>query len=124
METKDILLLLVPILTSLISGFVAYKFSVNKIRAETILKYKEEKYSNIFSALSGLLVAMIASGVVTFLVTVYILMDLGSRYYGNYNHYGQQFGTLTWVPVFIGFSSPGVLAGLLWLWRQRDKRGS
>ena len=53
METKDILLFVVPILTSLISGFVAYKFSVYKIQAETILKYKEEKYSNIVSALSG-----------------------------------------------------------------------
>lgn len=67
---------------------------------------------------------MVVSGVITFLVTVYILMDLGARYHGNYEHYGQQYGVLTWAPVVIGFLAPGVLAGLLWMWMRRDKRGS
>ena len=67
----------------------------------------------------GLIATMVVSGIITFLLTVYILMDLGSRYHGNYEYYGQQFGVLTWVPVVIGFLAPGLLAGLLWLWRQR-----
>ena len=61
---------------------------------------------------------MVVSGIVTFLLSVYILMDLGSRYHGSYEHYGREYGVLTWIPVIIGFLAPAVFAGFIRLVRQ------
>ena len=71
-----------------------------------------------------LLALMLVSGVITFFVSIYILMDLGARYHGSYEYYGRQYGILTWVPVLIGFLAPALIAGLFWLLKKRrNKRG-
>ena len=69
----------------------------------------------------GVLFLMVVSGIVTFLASVYIMMDMGARYYGNYEYYGREYGALTWVPVIIGFLAPGVIAGLLWFFSNKDR---
>lgn len=49
METKDILLVVLPLLTGLCSYFVAIKTK----KTEVVQKFKEEKYSNLLIQLQG-----------------------------------------------------------------------
>ncbi len=53
METKDILLIVIPIMTSVLTGFLTYVFAVKGKQKESILRFKEEKYSNLIIALQG-----------------------------------------------------------------------
>ena len=53
METKDILFIILPVLTSALTGFLAYIFAVKGKQKESILKFKEEKYANMIIALQG-----------------------------------------------------------------------
>ncbi len=61
------------------------------------------------------IVAMVVSGVVTLFVTILILMELGLKFHGNYEYYGQ-YPVLVWGPAVIG---SGVLA---WYMDQRALR--
>ena len=49
MEVNTIL----PILTAIISSYLTYYFAIKSKRDEAILKYKEEKYSNLLVLLQG-----------------------------------------------------------------------
>jgi len=45
--------LTIPILTAIISSYLAYFFASRTKREESILKYKEEKYANLLVLLQG-----------------------------------------------------------------------
>lgn len=53
METKDILLVLIPIVVAVISSYLTYFFTIKSKKNEAILKFKEEKYSNLLILLQG-----------------------------------------------------------------------
>jgi hypothetical protein len=53
MGTKDILLILIPIITAILSSYLTYYFASKSKKYEAILKYKEEKYSNLLILLQG-----------------------------------------------------------------------
>lgn len=53
MDTKTILLILIPIITAVISSYLTYYFTVKSKKSEAILKFKEEKYSNLLILLQG-----------------------------------------------------------------------
>ena len=53
MHIKDILLIFLPILTALLSSYLTYFFAIKSKKKETMLKFKEEKYSNLIIALQG-----------------------------------------------------------------------
>ena len=53
MEIKDVLLIILPVLTPVLTGFLTYVFAVKGKQKESILKFKEEKYSNLIIALQG-----------------------------------------------------------------------
>jgi hypothetical protein len=44
---------ILPILTAIISSYLTYYFAIKSKRDEAILKYKEEKYSNLLVLLQG-----------------------------------------------------------------------
>jgi len=53
MEVKTTLLILIPILTAILSSYLTYYFAIKSKRNEAILKFKEEKYSNLLILLQG-----------------------------------------------------------------------
>lgn len=53
METKDILLIALPILTLIFGSSLTYYYGVKSKKQEAITKFKEEKYSNLIIALQG-----------------------------------------------------------------------
>lgn len=53
METKDILLIALPVMTAIISSYLTYYFAIKSKQKEAITKFKEEKYSNLIIALQG-----------------------------------------------------------------------
>ncbi|MCK4751939.1 MAG: hypothetical protein KAS75_00730 [Planctomycetes bacterium] len=53
MEIKYVLLVLIPIITAVISSYLTYYFTIKSKRSEAILKFKEEKYSNLLILLQG-----------------------------------------------------------------------
>jgi hypothetical protein len=53
MQTKDILILLLPFVSGVVSAYVTYLFTVRTKKNESMLKYKEEKYSNLIVLLKG-----------------------------------------------------------------------
>lgn len=53
MEIKDILLLVLPFVSGVISAWVTYLFTVRTKKHEAMLKFKEEKYSNLVVLLKG-----------------------------------------------------------------------
>jgi len=53
MEAKDILVIVCPLLGIAISASLAYYFTIKSNKRESILKFKEEKYSNLLIALQG-----------------------------------------------------------------------
>ncbi|AKP28216.1 conserved hypothetical protein [Leptospira interrogans serovar Manilae] len=53
MEIKDILLILLPIISGLIGSYCTYYFTLRAKRISEILKYKEEKYANLTVLLQG-----------------------------------------------------------------------
>jgi hypothetical protein len=55
------------------------------------------------------LVAMVLSGAVTLLLTGLVLVSLGLRFHGNYEHYGINYPLLIWGPAVIAFLAPGVV---------------
>jgi len=61
MDVKTILLILIPILTAILSSYLTYYFTSKAKKNEAILKYKEDKYSNLLVLLQGF-VGLTASG--------------------------------------------------------------
>lgn len=53
MENKDFFLIMFPILTAILSSYLTYYFTIKSKQKETILKFKEEKYTNLIIALQG-----------------------------------------------------------------------
>jgi flagellar basal body-associated protein FliL len=47
------LLLVVPIITGLAGSYLTYYFTIKSKQQESILKFKEEKYSNLLILLQG-----------------------------------------------------------------------
>lgn len=53
METKDILLVVLPIVTAILSSYLTFYFATKTQKRESMIKFKEEKYSNLIIALKG-----------------------------------------------------------------------
>lgn len=53
MTTKDILLIVLPIITGLGGSYLTYYLTQRSKRNEAILKFKEEKYANLLILLQG-----------------------------------------------------------------------
>ncbi len=53
MENKDLLLILIPIVVAILSSYLTYYFAIKSKKNEAILKFKEEKYSNLLILLQG-----------------------------------------------------------------------
>jgi hypothetical protein len=53
MATKDILLIILPFISGVISAWVTYLFSNKARKTENITKFKEEKYANLLIHLQG-----------------------------------------------------------------------
>lgn len=47
MDTKDILLIVFPFISGVISACITYFFTLRAKKNENILKFKEEKYANL-----------------------------------------------------------------------------
>jgi len=61
METKDILLIILPILTAIFSSYLTYFFAIKGKQKEAMRKFKEEKYSNLIIALQGFVGSTVSS---------------------------------------------------------------
>lgn len=53
MDIKTVLLILIPIIAAAISSYLTYYFAMRSRKTEAILKFKEEKYSNLLILLQG-----------------------------------------------------------------------
>ena len=53
MGTKDVLLLLLPIVAASISSYLTYYFAMKSKQNEAIIRFKEEKYANLLILLQG-----------------------------------------------------------------------
>src|SRR5574340_1124561 len=53
MDIKTILLILIPFITAVISSYLTYYFTIKSKKNEAILRFKEEKYSNLLILLQG-----------------------------------------------------------------------
>ncbi len=53
MDISTILLILIPIIVALLSSYLTYYFTIKSKKSEAILKFKEEKYSNLLILLQG-----------------------------------------------------------------------
>jgi len=53
MDITIILLILIPIITAVLSSYLTYYFAIKSKKSEAILKFKEEKYSNLLILLQG-----------------------------------------------------------------------
>jgi len=61
MDTKTLLLVLFPVITAIISSYLTYYFAIKSKKDEAILRFKEEKYSNLLILMQGF-VGVTASG--------------------------------------------------------------
>ena len=53
METKDILLIIFPFISGVISAWITYLFTIRVKKSENMIKFKEEKYANLLIHLQG-----------------------------------------------------------------------
>ena len=53
MKIETTLLILIPIIVAVISSYLTYYFAIKSKKNEAILKFKEEKYSNLLILLQG-----------------------------------------------------------------------
>ena len=53
MENRDLLLILIPVAVAILSSYLTYYFAIKSKKNEAILKFKEEKYSNLLILLQG-----------------------------------------------------------------------
>ena len=61
MESKDILLIVVPVLTAVLGSYFTYYYAIRSKKNEAIIKFKEEKYSNLIIALQGFIGATVSA---------------------------------------------------------------
>jgi len=62
----------------------------------------------------GTLVLMGASGFVTYVTAIIILMELGTKFHGNYEHYGSYWAViLLYGLAALGFLAPGAVVWYL-----------
>lgn len=53
MDIKTTLLIILPIITAILSSYLTYYFAIKSKKTEAMIKFKEEKYSNLVVALQG-----------------------------------------------------------------------
>lgn len=53
MDSKTLLLILIPIIIAIVSSYMTYFFTVKQKKTETILKFKEEQYTHLIVFLQG-----------------------------------------------------------------------
>ncbi len=53
MKIETTFLILIPVIVAIISSYLTYYFAIKSKRNESILKFKEEKYSNLLILLQG-----------------------------------------------------------------------
>jgi hypothetical protein len=53
MEIKNVLLVLLPIITGLISSYFTYYLTIKSKKSEAMLKFREERYNNLLILLQG-----------------------------------------------------------------------
>lgn len=53
MKIETTLLILIPVIVVIISSYLTYYFAIKSKKNEAILKFKEEKYSNLLILLQG-----------------------------------------------------------------------
>src|SRR5947209_1653416 len=53
MNTKDVLLIILPVMIGILSSYLTYFFTMRSNREQAILKFKEEKYTNLLLLLQG-----------------------------------------------------------------------
>lgn len=53
MKIETTLLILIPVIVAVISSYLTYYFAIKSKKNEAILKFKEEKYSNLLILLQG-----------------------------------------------------------------------
>lgn len=53
MKIETTLLILIPVIVAIISSYLTYYFAIKSKKNEAILKFKEEKYSNLLILLQG-----------------------------------------------------------------------
>jgi hypothetical protein len=53
MDIKTILLLVLTLITAVVSSYLTYYFAMSSKKTEAMIKFKEEKYSNLVIALQG-----------------------------------------------------------------------
>lgn len=61
MERKDLLIIVLPILTGILSSYLTYYFAIKSKKQEVILKFKEEKYTNLIVCIQGFLGSTVSS---------------------------------------------------------------
>lgn len=53
MQTRDILIVILPIFTGILGSYLTYYFTIKSKKQEAIQKFKEEKYTNLILLLQG-----------------------------------------------------------------------
>ena len=53
MDYKNLLLIFIPVIVAVASSYLTYYFTIKSKQKESILKFKEEKYSNLIIFLQG-----------------------------------------------------------------------
>ena len=53
MQTRDILIVVLPIITGVLGSYLTYYFTIKSKKLEAIQKFKEEKYANLILLLQG-----------------------------------------------------------------------
>ena len=53
MNVKDVFLFVGPVIAGLASSYLTYYFAIQSKKKESILRFKEEKYSNLLIHLQG-----------------------------------------------------------------------
>jgi hypothetical protein len=53
MQSKDLLIIILPIITGILGSYLTYYFTIKSKKQEAIQKFKEEKYTNLILMLQG-----------------------------------------------------------------------
>lgn len=63
MHANDLLLILLSTVTAIISSYLTYYFAIRSKKTEAMIKFKEEKYSNLIIALQGFMGSTVSADV-------------------------------------------------------------